>query len=155
MIVHFSCFLLQNWTVNQMMIDYTYKTTKLVIFMRLGAKRSWSFPETQYHWPGLCSGWIHTLSSFIRPVAQESFGTVLTSLWQNQCSDIYLLKEELSDITVVIWNVFEFFFLFFPKSPDEINSVYEINTICSFVQIMTDSLISTRIFHQEWFRIQN
>ena len=39
-IVHFLCFLLQNWTVNRMMIDYIYKTTKLVIFMRLGAKRS-------------------------------------------------------------------------------------------------------------------
>ena len=55
-IVHFLCFLLQNWTVNWMMIDYIYKTAEMIIFMRLGAKRSRYFPETEYHGTGLCSG---------------------------------------------------------------------------------------------------
>ena len=55
-IVHFLCFLLQSWTVNWMMIDYIYKRVEIIIFMRLGAKRSRSSPETEYHGTGLCSG---------------------------------------------------------------------------------------------------
>ena len=86
-----------------------------IIFMRLGAGRSRSFPETQYYGTGLCLGCIHAVCSLIRHVAQGSCGTALISLWQNQFPDIDFLKEELSNIAVVIWNVNEKSFrLFMP-----------------------------------------
>ena len=117
--------------------------------------------ELIFSWNSLSWNWAllrmnPTLSSLIRPVAKVSCGTFLISLWQNQFPDIDFLKEEFSEITLVIWNVIEkCFCLFLPIKKDEINSVYEINTNYTFVQIMTDSLRCIRFFHQVWFKIQN